>query len=238
MKRIESFQVNHDVLNPGIYISRVDYVADKPVTTFDIRMVKPNSSAMEIKAMHTIEHLGATYFRNREDWKDLIVYFGPMGCCTGFYLILAGDYPIYSDRHLAAIKLIIDMFDFCTKFKGKIPGTTSKECGNFRLHDLKTAQNYTADMLVRFYDLCLLDFEYPTGDLETDRIMNERAEIKIRKNVDLINMGVMTESSLFHIEPDKLHKSDEKHKHKVKRTVSKTMKKKQDEYIVSSNPLF
>ena len=130
LKRIASFAVNHNVLERGIYISRID----KNITTYDIRMKLPNKNDyLATAAMHTIEHIVATFVRNSA-YTDRIIYFGPMGCRTGFYL-LTRDIP-----ENEVISLIFDAFSFLAEFRGEIPGTTAIECGNYLEHDLETAK--------------------------------------------------------------------------------------------------
>ena len=135
MEKIASFTVDHDKLKCGMYISRID----GDITTYDIRMKLPNQGDyLDVSAMHTIEHLFATYARNTE-WGSQIIYVGPMGCRTGFYL-LTRDVP-----HEAAIKLVYDAFRFIEGFEGEIPGTaSSKECGNYKEHDLEKAKKEVA----------------------------------------------------------------------------------------------
>lgn len=147
MNKIESFQVNHDILQPGIYISRIDSVEGHPVTTFDIRCKRPNcGDFMPLDAMHTIEHLGATFFRN-SDIKEKVIYYGAMACSTGFYLVVAGDYPIGSTEHKELVDLINDMWGFVEQFEGDIPGATRIECGNYKAHDLRGAQAIAREFL-------------------------------------------------------------------------------------------
>lgn len=130
MERIASFCVDHNTLTPGIYISRMD----GDIVTYDIRMRKPNVPPfLENAALHTIEHLFATYARNSQ-WKDRVIYFGPMGCRTGFYF-LARSLP-----HAEAIALIQEAFRFLADFTGEIPGAKPGECGNYREHDLAGAK--------------------------------------------------------------------------------------------------
>ncbi len=138
MKRIESFTVNHLVLDPGLYISRKDSKSGVTVTTYDLRYTKPNvDEPMDISAMHTIEHLGATYLRNSEK-KDDVVYFGPMGCRTGFYLLMFGEPDVP-----AVHSLLCGMCGFIMSFEGDIPGASAVECGNYTQHDLEGAKKYT-----------------------------------------------------------------------------------------------
>ena len=127
MEKIASFQVNHLVLEPGIYVSRKDRFKDVTLTTFDLRMTAPNREpVMNTAEVHTIEHLGATFLRNHESWKDRVVYFGPMGCRTGFYLILEGD---LESRDV--VGLVQAMFEFILDYDGTIPGAAPDECGNY-----------------------------------------------------------------------------------------------------------
>lgn len=127
MKQIESFSVNHLTLRPGIYVSRKDTVNNNIITTFDIRITRPNNEpVINTAEIHTIEHLGATYLRNHPDFATNVIYFGPMGCRTGFYLILAGDY-----KSKDIIDLLDDLFMFITDFEGDIPGASAIECGNY-----------------------------------------------------------------------------------------------------------
>lgn len=136
MKQISSFTVNHLNLLPGIYVSRVDQVGEKTITTFDIRMKRPNVDVvMTTTSMHTIEHLGATYLRNHAIVGKEIIYFGPMGCRTGFYLIMAGK---KSAKDVLA--LIKDMMMFICEFEGDIPGASAIECGNYTDLDLIDAK--------------------------------------------------------------------------------------------------
>lgn len=127
MEKIASFTVNHLTLLPGVYVSRKDHVGSEVVTTFDIRMTRPNyEPVMNTAEIHAIEHLGATYLRNDEKYKDLTVYFGPMGCRTGFYLILAGDYESKD-----IVELMKAMFTFIAEYEGDVPGAAPRDCGNY-----------------------------------------------------------------------------------------------------------
>ena len=137
MEKIESFKVNHLNLFPGLYVSRRDYKSGICVTTFDLRFTAPNREpVIDQPALHTIEHLGATYFRNG-DLKDNIVYFGPMGCRTGFYLVMFGELNP-SDIY----KQVVSLCDFIIGFKGKIPGASPSECGNYMELNLDMAKYY------------------------------------------------------------------------------------------------
>lgn len=140
MKQIASFTINHLELLPGIYVSRKDAVGSETITTFDIRMTRPNfEPVMNTAEMHTIEHLAATYLRNHETYGEKTVYFGPMGCRTGFYLLLAGDY-----QSKDIVPLIISLFEFIRDFKGEVPGAAAYNCGNYLDMNLNMA-NYLAD---------------------------------------------------------------------------------------------
>ena len=127
MEKTTSFTIDHLKLVPGIYVSRIDHVEGNPVTTFDLRMTSPNDEpVMNTAEMHAIEHLGATFLRNHETYKDKVLYFGPMGCRTGFYLLLAGEY-----RSADIVPLIRDMYTFIAGFDGEVPGASPKDCGNY-----------------------------------------------------------------------------------------------------------
>lgn len=135
-KLIASFQVDHTNLRPGIYISRQDNVNGTPVTTYDIRMTSPNQEpALAPSAIHTIEHIVATFLRNNDDWKDNIIYWGPMGCLTGNYLIMKGAFSCEEVR-----QLMIAAFQHVVDYAGEVPGTTPASCGNYLLHDLPMAK--------------------------------------------------------------------------------------------------
>ena len=128
MERIASFQVDHLRLKPGLYVSRKDKFKDVVLTTFDLRFKEPNKEpVMDVPAMHTIEHLCATFLRSHKDWSPRVVYFGPMGCRTGFYIILEGDY-VSTD----ILPLLIEMFKWIEEFNGPIPGASAVECGNWQ----------------------------------------------------------------------------------------------------------
>ena len=136
MKKIPSFTIDHTRLNRGIYVSRKDFVADEVITTFDVRMKLPNREpALHQGAIHTIEHLAATFLRNHPVWKDRIVYWGPMGCLTGNYLIVKGD---LTSRDI--LPLMQETFQFIANYEGEIPGATERDCGNYILQDLAMAR--------------------------------------------------------------------------------------------------
>ena len=127
MEKITSFTIDHIKLQPGLYVSRVDPVGNTVVTTFDLRLTSPNEEpVMNTAEMHTIEHLAATYLRNEPAWKDKVLYFGPMGCRTGFYLLLSGN---YTSRQI--LPLVKSCFAFIGAFQGEVPGASAKDCGNY-----------------------------------------------------------------------------------------------------------
>ena len=139
MERIASFQVDHVRLNRGLYVSRIDEINGNYLTSFDIRMKLPNREpVINIAELHTMEHLGATFLRNHSVWKEKIVYFGPMGCRTGFYLILKGKLESKD-----IVELMKELYKFMAEFKGDIPGATAIECGNYLDQNLPMA-NYEA----------------------------------------------------------------------------------------------
>ena len=143
MEKIASFTVNHLVLEPGIYVSRQDHFNDVTITTFDLRMTTPNKEpVMNTAEMHTIEHLGATYLRNHLMWKDCIVYFGPMGCRTGFYLLCEGD---LTSRDI--VPLVKGLFEFIRDFEGTIPGAEARDCGNYLDQNLPMAKYHASRYL-------------------------------------------------------------------------------------------
>ena len=127
MEKITSFTIDHIRLQPGLYVSRQDRVGAEIVTTFDLRLTSPNEEpVMNTAEMHTIEHLAATYLRNEPEWKERILYFGPMGCRTGFYLLVAGA---YTSRDV--LQLVKNCFAFIADFQGEVPGASAKDCGNY-----------------------------------------------------------------------------------------------------------
>ncbi len=138
MKKIASFTVNHLNLLAGIYVSRKDYIGTETITTFDLRFTRPNVEPVMVTAgIHTIEHLGATFLRNHKDWADKVIYFGPMGCRTGFYLILAGD--LVSED---IVGLVDEMIQYIIYYQGEIPGYSPRDCGNYLDNNLEIAQYY------------------------------------------------------------------------------------------------
>ncbi|MDD6952514.1 MAG: S-ribosylhomocysteine lyase [Prevotella sp.] len=136
MNKIPSFTIDHNRLLRGIYVSRKDAVGTETVTTFDIRMKEPNREpVVHAGALHTIEHLAATFLRNDSEWKDRVIYWGPMGCLTGNYLILQGD--LQSED---IVDLMRRTFRFIADYEGEIPGAAPQDCGNWLLHDLPMAR--------------------------------------------------------------------------------------------------
>lgn len=144
MEKITSFTIDHIKLEPGVYVSRKDYVGQEVITTFDLRMTSPNDEpVMNTAEVHTIEHLAATYLRNHPQFGDKTIYFGPMGCRTGFYLLLAGD---YESRDI--VKLVTELYEFIRDFKDEVPGASAKDCGNYLDMNLGMA-NYLADRYLK-----------------------------------------------------------------------------------------
>ena len=143
MEKIPSFTIDHTRLNRGIYVSRQDRVGDEVITTFDVRMKLPNREpVLGQGAIHTIEHLAATYLRNNPEWKDRIIYWGPMGCLTGNYLIVKGDLPSRD-----VLPLMQQTFRFIADYEGEVPGTAPRDCGTYLLHDLPMARYESAKYL-------------------------------------------------------------------------------------------
>lgn len=152
MEKIASFTVDHIKLQPGIYVSRKDNAGNAVITTFDLRMTSPNEEpVMNTAEVHTIEHLGATFLRNHPIYKDKTIYFGPMGCRTGFYLLLAGD---YASRDI--VPLMTEMYEFIRDYKDAVPGASPKDCGNYLDMNLGMAnllaKRYLDDVLYRIDD--------------------------------------------------------------------------------------
>ncbi len=142
MERIESFRIDHEKLEAGLYVSRIDKRGEACATTFDLRFTRPNREpVMDMPAVHTVEHLGATFLRNSER-KDEVIYFGPMGCRTGFYLVMFG--ALSSED---VFLLVSKMCKYILAFEGPIPGATPKECGNFSEQNLNMAKFYVSRYL-------------------------------------------------------------------------------------------
>lgn len=136
MEKIASFTIDHIKLQPGVYVSRKDHVGQEVITTFDLRMTSPNEEpVMNTAEIHTIEHLAATFLRNHPVYKDKTVYFGPMGCRTGFYLLLAGDLESKD-----IVPLMVEMYTFIKDFEGEVPGASPKDCGNYLDMNLNMAK--------------------------------------------------------------------------------------------------
>lgn len=159
MEKIASFTINHLKLLRGIYVLRVDTLPNGDIiTTFDIRMKQPNREpAVSQSALHTIEHLAATYLRNQPEWKDKVIYWGPMGCCTGNYLLMSGK---FTSKDI--LPLMQDTFRFIAEYEGSIPGATARDCGNYTLNNLPMAKwearKYLIEVLENIKDENL---EYP-----------------------------------------------------------------------------
>ena len=147
MEKITSFTIDHIALLPGLYVSRKDRVGAETITTFDLRLTKPNGEpVMNTAEIHTMEHLAATFLRNDSCWKDRIIYFGPMGCRTGFYLLAAGD---LSSREI--LPLVLECFRFIRDFRGEVPGASAKDCGNYLDMNLPMA-NYWGERYTRLLE--------------------------------------------------------------------------------------
>lgn len=140
MEKITSFTIDHLRLLPGLYVSRKDRVGSETVTTFDLRLTKPNDEpVMNTAEVHTIEHLAATFLRNCPEWKERVLYFGPMGCRTGFYLLLAGDL-----ESAEIVPLVLDCFRFIRDYRDAVPGASAKDCGNYLDMNLAMANYWGA----------------------------------------------------------------------------------------------
>lgn len=158
MKKISSFTIDHIRLLRGIFVSRQDDVNGEVITTFDVRMKEPNREpALGQGALHTIEHLAATYLRNEPTWKDKIIYWGPMGCLTGNYLLMKGNMTPQD-----ILPLMQETFRFIATYEGEIPGATAKDCGNYLLQDLPMARweakKYLEEVLLQMTDA---NMKYP-----------------------------------------------------------------------------
>lgn len=152
MQKITSFTIDHIKLIPGVYVSRKDPVGSEMITTFDLRMTSPNNEpVMNTAEIHTIEHLAATFLRNHKEFGTKIIYFGPMGCRTGFYLLLAGDY-----ESTDIIELLNEMYTFIAEYDGEVPGASAKDCGNYLDMNLPMAKylakKYLDEVLVGIAD--------------------------------------------------------------------------------------
>ena len=157
MEKITSFTIDHIKLQPGLYVSRKDKVGNETVTTFDLRFTKPNDEpVMNTAEMHTMEHLAATYLRNEPNWKDRVLYFGPMGCRTGFYLLLAGDYTSKD-----VVDLVHGCFCFVRDFRGEVPGASAKDCGNYLDMNLPMANYWGAKYAALLENIDEIRLIYP-----------------------------------------------------------------------------
>lgn len=159
MEKIASFTIDHIKLQPGIYVSRKDHVGAETITTFDLRMTSPNEEpVMNTAEVHTIEHLAATFLRNHPIYKNKTIYFGPMGCRTGFYLLLAGDY-----ESADIVNLMIEMYEFIRDFTGEVPGASPKDCGNYLDMNLGMAKYLAKKYLdTVLYDIKPERLSYPS----------------------------------------------------------------------------
>ncbi len=157
MKKITSFTIDHTKLLPGLYVSRKDTIGDEVVTTFDLRLCKPNSGTeLGTAEIHTIEHIAATHLRNDREWGNKIIYFGPMGCRTGFYFIAAGDY-----NSLDVWPLVCECFEYISHYDDYIPGASLKECGNYLDLDLSLARVCAKNYLEVLRDINVKQLVYP-----------------------------------------------------------------------------
>ena len=149
--------INHLKLLPGIYVSRTDEIGGEIITTFDLRITRPNfEPVINTAELHTIEHLGATFLRNHEKYADKIIYFGPMGCRTGFYMIIKGEYQSED-----ILPLIIEMFEFISGYDGNIPGANAKDCGNYLDMNLGMAKYWAYRYLQTLSNITIQNLRYP-----------------------------------------------------------------------------
>ena len=166
MEKITSFTIDHIKLQPGVYVSRKDPVGDQVITTFDIRMTSPNEEpVMNTAELHAMEHLAATFLRNHKEFGPKVIYWGPMGCRTGNYLLLNGD---YESRDI--VPLMIEMFEFIRDFEGEIPGASPKDCGNYLDMNLGMAKYLAKKFLNEvLYDIKPNNHVYPKRSAGTIR---------------------------------------------------------------------
>jgi S-ribosylhomocysteine lyase len=158
MEKIASFTIDHMSLLPGVYVSRKDNINGNVITTFDIRITRPNfEPVMNAAEMHTVEHLGATFLRNNEKFGSKVIYFGPMGCRTGFYLILSGDYESKD-----VVSLLRDTFNFVANFEGDVPGASAIECGNYLDMNLPMAKYIAKNYLNVLDNISEKNLNYPS----------------------------------------------------------------------------
>ena len=157
MEKITSFTIDHIKLEPGLYVSRKDKVGTETITTFDLRLTSPNDEpVMNTAEIHTMEHLAATYLRNDATWKDKVLYFGPMGCRTGFYLLLAGDY-----ESVEIVPLVKACFRFIADYQGEVPGASAKDCGNYLDMNLPMANYWGKKYAALFENIDREHLVYP-----------------------------------------------------------------------------
>lgn len=157
MQKIKSFTINHNILQAGVYLSRTDVIQNTNIKTLDIRLKRPNvEEPLHTSEIHTIEHLAATYLRNHPQYKNDIIYFGPMGCRTGFYLLIQGAHEANT-----LFALIEETFAFIAHFNDEIPGATAIECGNYRDHDLALAKSTAKAYVASLQAITIFDLEYP-----------------------------------------------------------------------------
>ena len=158
MEKITSFTIDHIQLQPGVYVSRKDQVGAETVTTFDLRLTSPNEEpVMNTAEIHAMEHLAATYLRNEPAWKDSVLYFGPMGCRTGFYLLMKGN---LTSREI--LGLVTDCFRFIRDFRGEVPGASAKDCGNYLDMNLPMANYWGAKYAALLENITEDRLVYPT----------------------------------------------------------------------------
>ena len=157
MKKITSFTIDHLLLQPGVYVSRKDRVGTETVTTFDLRFTSPNEEpVMNTAEIHAIEHLAATYLRNDPVWQERVLYFGPMGCRTGFYLLLTGDLESQE-----ILELLRGCFRFVAEYQGQIPGASAKDCGNYLDLNLPMANYWAKRYLALLENIDATRLVYP-----------------------------------------------------------------------------
>ena len=157
MEKIASFMINHLKLLPGIYVSRIDKIGEEIITTFDLRIIRPNfEPVINTAELHTIEHLGATFLRNHEKYADKTIYFGPMGCRTGFYMIIKGKYQSED-----ILPLVTEMFEFISGYDGNIPGASAKDCGNYLDMNLGMAKYWAYRYLQILSNITIQNLRYP-----------------------------------------------------------------------------
>lgn len=157
MEKIASFMINHLKLLPGIYVSRIDEIGEEIITTFDLRITRPNfEPVINTAELHTIEHLGATFLRNHEKYADKTIYFGPRGCRTGFYMIIKGKYQSED-----ILPLVTEMFEFISGYDGNIPGASAKDCGNYLDMNLGMAKYWAYRYLQILSNITIQNLRYP-----------------------------------------------------------------------------